>query len=74
MSQMINNLDIQSLSPAERIVLVEQIWDSIVAEEDALEVTQAQKEELDRRSAAHEANPVEGSTWEAVKSRLQGER
>ena len=73
MSQTINNLDIQSLSPAERIVLVERIWDSIVAEEDALEVTQAQKEELDRRIAAHEANPDEGSTWEEVKPRLQGE-
>ena len=53
---------------------VEQIWDSIVAEEDGLEVTQAQKDELDRRLAAYEANPDEGAAWEEVKARLRARK
>ena len=74
MPQEITNRDIQGLSVPERIVLVEQIWDSIVAEEDGLEVTQAQKDELDRRLAAYEANPDEGAAWEEVKARLRARK
>ena len=74
MPQEITSRDIHGLSVPERIVLVEQIWDSIVAEEDGLEVTQAQKDELDRRLAACEASPDEGSTWEEVKARLRARK
>jgi putative addiction module component (TIGR02574 family) len=34
---------------AEKIVLAEQIWDSIAREQEAVGVSQAQKDELDRR-------------------------
>ncbi|NTU50070.1 MAG: addiction module protein [Desulfobulbaceae bacterium] len=41
------------LSVSERIQLVEEIWDSIVAESsEAIELSQAQKDELHRRAAA----------------------
>lgn len=72
MSQSTNGPDYRSLSIPERILLVEEIWDSIVAEQESVEVTPAQKDELDRRLAAYEANPTEGSSWEEVKSRLRG--
>ncbi len=71
MSQVSNPPDYRSMSIPERILLVEEIWDSIAADQQSLEVTQAQKDELDRRIAACEAAPNEGSTWEEVKSRLQ---
>ncbi len=74
MSQPTTGLDFRSMSIAERILLVEEIWDSIAADQESLEVTQAQKDELDRRLAACEAAPDQGSTWEEVKSRLQGKR
>jgi putative addiction module component (TIGR02574 family) len=43
--------EIQSLSNAEKILLVEQIWDSI--DKDDIQLTAAQKKELDRRLEQH---------------------
>ncbi len=65
------SLGIDQLSLAERILLVEEIWDSIAAEAEALEIPQSHKDELDRRLAASQADPRAGSTWEEVKARLQ---
>jgi len=65
------SLGINRLSLAERILLVEEIWDSIAAESGALEVPQSHKDELDRQLAAHDANPHSGSSCEDVKTRLQ---
>ena len=63
--------NLQHLSIAERILLVEQIWDSIAAESAALPVTPAQQEELDRRLEAFQNTPGEGDRWDRVKSRIQ---
>ena len=65
------SLGIDRLSLAERMLLVEEIWDSIATEAEALEVPQSHKDELDRRLAAHDADPGSGSSWEDVKTRLQ---
>ena len=65
------SLGIDLLSLAERVLLVEEIWDSIAAEAEALEVPQSHKDELDIRLADHDANPDAGSSWEDVKSRLR---
>ncbi len=67
----VKSLGIDRLSLAERIVLVEEIWDSIAAEGEALEVPQSHKDELNRRIAARHADPHSGATWEDVKSQLQ---
>jgi len=56
-------LGIDRLSIAERILLVEEIWDGIAAEVDSLEVPQSHRDELDRRLAAYEADPRAGSSW-----------
>lgn len=64
--------EIQKLSVAERILLVEEIWDSIVADQESLELTEAQKRELDQRLEAYQAAPEEGSPWEEVKQRITG--
>jgi putative addiction module component (TIGR02574 family) len=66
--------DIRKLSIAERIQLVEDIWDSLAAEQDALPVTEAQRRELDERLARAEAQPGAGARWEDVKARLLGGR
>jgi putative addiction module component (TIGR02574 family) len=47
----------KELPVPERVKLVEDIWDSIAAEPEGLELTQEQKEELDRRISEHERNP-----------------
>jgi putative addiction module component (TIGR02574 family) len=45
--------DILRMSVAERIQLVEDIWDSIAASPESIPVTDAQKAELDRRLQAY---------------------
>jgi putative addiction module component (TIGR02574 family) len=64
--------EILQMGIAERIQLVEDIWDSIAAVPDAIPLTDAQREELDRRIAAYHANPQLGSPWDEVKKRLSG--
>jgi putative addiction module component (TIGR02574 family) len=60
--------EIVSLSVEERIRLVEAIWDSIAAEPGQPELTEAQKQELERRLAAHAASPEDVVPWEEVKA------
>jgi putative addiction module component (TIGR02574 family) len=62
---------IQHLSVAERIQLVEDIWDSIAAAPETLALSETQRQELDNRLQAHQHNPTAGSSWAEVKTRLQ---
>jgi putative addiction module component (TIGR02574 family) len=64
--------DVLELSVAERIQMVEDIWDSIAAMPKPLPPTQAQRDELDRRLEDYHQNPDEGSPWEEVKKRILG--
>ena len=72
MASIAKSLGIDRLSVAERILLVEEIWDSIAAEPAALDIPESHKQELDRRLAEYEANPAAGSTWDEVKARILG--
>jgi putative addiction module component (TIGR02574 family) len=63
----INN-EIKKLSISERILLVEDIWDSIARENESFELSQSQKDELEERSLFLEKNPSQGRTWEEIKS------
>ena len=63
--------EIRKLSLAERILLLENVWDSIADEPEAWELTQDQQDELDRRVAAYDANPQNTFTWEQVKASLR---
>lgn len=62
--------EILQLSVAERIQLVEDIWDSVAAFPDDVPLTEAQKTELDRRLQAYRQNPDEGISWEELKAQL----
>lgn len=63
--------EIEKLSISERILLVEEIWDSIAASPDEVPVSQAQQEELDRRVQAYRENPEGGRSWDQVKARMK---
>jgi putative addiction module component (TIGR02574 family) len=67
-------LGIDQMSVAQRVQLVEEIWDSIADEQEEIALTEAQRQDLQRRVAAYEAGPKTGSTWEEVKVRLRGKR
>lgn len=58
----------KNLSIAERIRLVEEIWDTIAEENEAFELTNAQKRELDRRLASAGKGPDQGRTWDEIKA------
>jgi putative addiction module component (TIGR02574 family) len=62
--------DVLELSPAERLQLVEEIWDSIASVPESVEVTEAQRQELDRRLEAFRADPTAGDPWEVIKARI----
>ena len=64
-------INIQELSQSERILLAEELWDSIVANQDSLEVTDSQRKLLEERLAAYEASPEEGLSWEDVKKEMK---
>ncbi len=63
--------DILQMSVAERIQLVEDIWDSLAASPESIPVTDAQKAELDRRLQAHAQNPDEGIPWDELKEKVR---
>lgn len=58
----------RKLSIADRILLVEEIWDTIAEENLAFELTEAQRQEIDRRLASVKANPGQGRTWDEIKA------
>lgn len=63
--------DFRSLSIAERIQLVEDIWDSIAIEgSEAVQLSEAQRQELQRRVQAHDADPSSAISWEHVRAEL----
>ena len=63
-------VEISQLSVAERIQLAEDLWESILERQDELPLTDAQKQELDRRLENYQQDPTSGSTWQEVKQRL----
>jgi putative addiction module component (TIGR02574 family) len=63
--------EIEQLSVDARIRLIEEIWNSLCETPDALPLTDAQRDELDRRLAQDAADPSAGETWEEVRERLR---
>ena len=59
---------VEGLSPAEKLELLDAVWESLEA--DALSLTEAQRAELDYRIAQHEQNPSDVIPWEQVKADL----
>lgn len=58
----------KKLSVPKRIVLAEEIWDSIAQDSGCFELTESQKEEIDRRLASFESNPSQGRTWDEIRA------
>ena len=58
--------DLRTLPIDERIRLVEDIWDSIAADQVALPLTDEQRVEIDRRLNAYESDGIQGREAEQV--------
>ena len=61
-------IDIDRLSPEQRLRLLEQIWDSL--SDDDVPLPRAQREELDRRLEDLEREGPRGIPWDEVLDRL----
>ncbi len=70
MSTLLKN-DILNLSVAERILLVEDIWDSVVEVPESVELSESDKTELNERLALYHQDPDTGSPWGMVKERIK---
>ena len=54
------DMKLRQLPVEERLRIVEDLWDSIAADQEALRPTAEQKAELDRRLDAYEADGIRG--------------
>ena len=64
-------IDIANLSAEERLRLLEELWDSLSATPEAVPLTNAQREELDRRIDELDRDGPVGIPWEEVLRRIR---
>jgi putative addiction module component (TIGR02574 family) len=62
--------DVLQLSVAERIQLAGDIWDSIAASPESVELTEAQREELEQRLEDFRRTPDDGIAWDLLKKSI----
>lgn len=63
----------KKMSVSQRIILVEEIWDSIATGDTFPDLTNRQQDELKKRIDAYHAAPSEGRIWEEIKAELGAE-
>ena len=62
--------DLLDLPVSERLQLVEDLWDGIAEVPEAIELSEDQRAELDRRLEAYHEDPESGSPRNEVKVRI----
>ena len=62
---------IKKLSIPERILIVEDIWDSIALSNEELSLKNDKKAELNRRLNDYNNNKLKSSDWKSVKKRIE---
>jgi putative addiction module component (TIGR02574 family) len=67
----VNVASLFDLSPSEKLQLVEDLWDDLAANPDAVPIHDWQKEELAQRKARLEANPASSMSWEEIKQKVR---
>jgi putative addiction module component (TIGR02574 family) len=65
------SLGIDKLDVDDRLALVEEIWASICADDRRFPLSQAQRDELDRRIADDDAFPDDVVPWDEVKASVR---
>ena len=66
-----NAVPVFDLSAAEKLQLVEDLWDDLAASPSDVPVHEWQKEELARRKANLMSKPASGLSWDEVKARVR---
>ncbi|MDO8140639.1 MAG: addiction module protein [Candidatus Brocadiales bacterium] len=63
--------EIKKLSTAEKILLVEDLWDTIALDESAVPVPKSHMKELDRRLKSYESAPGNLLSLEELQTRIE---
>jgi len=63
--------EIKMLDITERIILVEEIWDSIAKEQDSLGLSEYEKNILDDRLLSLESNAGNLMSWDEMKAKIR---
>lgn len=63
--------EIRMLDISERILLVEEIWDSIAQEQEHLELSEYEKKILDERLLSLQNNAEDLTSWEEMRKRIR---
>ncbi len=64
---------ILELPTPERLAIVQEIWESMLEHPEQVEITAAQREELESRWVEMQQNPDDGEPWSDVKKSLRNE-
>ena len=60
-------MNIQELSVSERILLAEQLWDSVISDQVSIEISESQKKELEKRLSTYNKDQNPGKSWDEIK-------
>ena len=65
-------IEIDGLELSEKLLLVEDLWDSIAASNSELTMPEWQKQELNRRYKEYQQGKLELQDWKSVHEELRG--
>jgi len=65
-------VDINKLTPEQRLRLLEELWESLSRDPALVPLTEAQRQELDRRLDDLESGDLAGIPWDEVLAQIRG--
>lgn len=65
-------LDLENLTPEQKLRILEKVWDSLIADPDAVPLPGWQRRELDRRLDEIDQGDTSGIPWDRVLSEIEG--
>jgi putative addiction module component (TIGR02574 family) len=74
MSRKVTVKDTLEMSVSDRIKLAQDIWDSITLDPAAIPVSEAERQEIERRLDEYERNPHATIPWDEVKKQVLGRK
>ncbi len=63
-------MNLQELTNSEKILLAEELWDSVASNEQLFPITEEQKNILDKRLAKYSLGQDSGDSWQNVRNRI----
>ena len=65
-------VDISKLTPEQRLRLLEELWENLNRDPSFVPLTEAQRQELDRRLDDLESDDLAGIPWDEILAKIRG--